>query len=172
MLLQLLSWSCRSHEYVRPVISSPASDPLRIEDSLRVLELVENECFEESLEEIHTLSTRHTRDQDLHILQELLGLWIEMKSQCAERERCSLSQVEAGAPREEFVECGPPWIRGPAQVKDWERLKEKGRQLYSDGKIEDALACWREVVAALPGDEEARQLVRRAETVLARTEAR
>ncbi len=83
-------------------------------------------------------------------------------------------EKELSAPPPSEGDVGPRWIRAlpPTRpTQDWESLKEKGRRLYSEGRIQEALGCWQEVLTSRPEDEEARRLVRRAETVLTRTDA-
>ncbi|MBI4604740.1 MAG: hypothetical protein HY721_22490 [Planctomycetes bacterium] len=169
-LLLLLSLSCSQRD-PRVSVERTAHEPQLVAEALRILELVEQGSFEESLKRIGELRSRFAGDASLRALDHLLSAWTERRRQALAAPGPLPSPppgdtLAAQGPAVEAVEGGPRGGSGG----EAELLKKQGIDLYIEGKLEDALRCWRRTLELDPADDEARQFIHRAEMVLGKRE--
>ena len=83
---------------------------------------------------------------------------------------CQLQNSGATATYARQAVEGAPTLRHPDDAADPDglrKLKPTGMTHYSKGNVEEAIACWEQVIAIHPADHEIVKLLRRARAVLA-----
>lgn len=160
--LPLLSFSCSWRE-ARAISSRHPPDAALVAEALEVLQRIETSGSEASLEQIENLRRRYGQDSRCAVVESLLMAWAEARCQ-AERPAAKMSPLVTTV--QEILLEGPPAAKQSVVVA--EELKNKGIGFYSEGNLEAALPLWHEALEHDPGDDEVKQLIRRAETVLSK----